>query len=75
MSCPWPGHADEAAGAGESDKCGFEAGATETDVGAEGIGQGDEFHEAASGRHDRDAEWCQGLGRDVPHVDGDGVGS
>ena len=26
-------------------------------------------------RHDRDAEWCQGLGREVPHVDGDGVGS
>ena len=65
MPRSWPGHADEAAGAGESDKSSFQVGAAEADIGAERIGQGDEFHEAAISRHDRDAAIDQRGDADV----------
>ena len=40
--------------AGESDAGSLQAGAAEAQVGAERIGQGDEFDKAAVGRHHRD---------------------
>ena len=55
MPRAWPTQADEAAGAGESDKRGFEVGAAEAEVGAERIGQGDELDEAAIWRHNSNA--------------------